>query len=448
MSVVRWQFLDTKTRASVVLPLNPREMSSPTSARNVTFGWTERDTNGLTGVGRPRLFDSGQTTPTEWTFTGRLVDQAHYDLLYQWTKSCRVLRVTDHLDRTFEIIIQKFDPQEKLPSASNPWRADYTLSCLLLKEVTGTVLPPPPPPSNVVLTPATVVETSTIPAFTVLGGTTTPPPSTAVATYFGACPTNPGGESLAAAQTVLTKWGTGASIRQFKTNISNSNHPSGASIVHTSMRPDKASVLNGSLDSVITSLINSTPNGDIIEFYHEPDNDDLTSAGITEMIAVKNYLYDMKQAIKPGVKVAATFTGGFWASYGNDATRDTWISTLRCDLLGLDADGVHDSTGPTYGMSYADEVANVKRYMTRFAFKFPGWTVPEFGTSRQPWDTTGTPRASWIDAQSQTFVDNGAYAVMFYDYNTSAHNTETDYNVIKTGTPEFTTWQARVASNP
>lgn len=268
------------------------------------------------------------------------------------------------------------------------------------------------------------------------------------AVWFGACPANPGGESLAAAQTVLTKWGTGASIRQFKTNISAPNHPAGASIVHTSMRPNKTQVLNGSLDSTILSMINATPNGDIIEFYHEPDNDGLNSTGIAEMIAVKNYLYDMKQTIKPGVLVAATFTGGFWASYGNDSTRDTWTSTLRCDLLGLDADGVHDGTGPTYDTSYADEVANVKRYMTRHAFKFPGWTVPEFGTSRQPWDTTGTPRANWIQAQSQIFITNGAYSVMAYDYNTSAHGTDNDYNQFKTGTPEYTTWRARVASNP
>lgn len=275
--------------------------------------------------------------------------------------------------------------------------------------------------------------------------TVTPPTS---ATMFGACPTNPGGTSLSAAQTVLTKWGTGASIRQFATNIAAPNHPTGASIVHTSFRPDKASVLNGSLDSAITSMLNATPNGDIVEFYHEPDNDGLTSTGIAEMIAVKNYLYDKAKAIKPGVLVAATFTGGFWASYGNDGTRDTWTSTLRADLLGLDADGVHDGTGPTYDTSYSDEVANVKRYMTRHAFKFPGWTVPEFGTSRQPWDTTGTPRANWFSTYAQVFADNGAYMVAVYDYDTSAHSAADDYNSLKTGTPEFTTWQGLVASNP
>lgn len=262
-------------------------------------------------------------------------------------------------------------------------------------------------------------------------------------TFFGACPANPGGESLAAAQTVIAKWGTGAAGRQFyaaSSSFGTPKHPAGASVVHSSYRPPDSSVNSGSLDAQIEALIAATPNGDILEFWHESDNDGLTSSQRTARIASKNRLYDIKQTVKPGVLVAHTMTGGFWASYGNDATRDAWLATARGDLYGLDADGAHSYTGPTYVTSYADEVANVRRYLGRFALKWPGWTTPEFGTSRQPWDTTGAARADWFGEQSEILSGGGSYAVMAYDYNTSAHNTATDYNQLKVGTPEFATF--------
>ncbi|QQS17882.1 hypothetical protein IPL68_04440 [Candidatus Saccharibacteria bacterium] len=184
-------------------------------------------------------------------------------------------------------------------------------------------------------------------------------------TYYGACPTNPGGDSLAAATTVLTKWGTRVSVRQFTgATLTPPNHPAGASVVHTTYKPSVAAVLNGSLDADITTLVLGTPDGDIIEFWHEPDNDGLTGQGITDMIDCKNYLYDMKQTLKPGVRVAATMTGGFFASYTSQATRDLWDG-LRGDLVGVDCDGVHDATGPTYDMTYADELTNVLAFMKK-----------------------------------------------------------------------------------
>jgi hypothetical protein len=247
---------------------------------------------------------------------------------------------------------------------------------------------------------------------------------------------------------VITKWGSGTAIRQFfGSDITKGpNHPSGATVVHSSYKPDVASVNNGSLDAQITALIQRTQAGDIIEFYHEPDNDGLDATGIANMIAAKNRLYDLKQQVKPSVNVAATMTGGFFASYTSESTRVPWYS-LRGDLVGLDADGVHDTTGPTYDMTYADEIAGAKTFMTRNT-TWKGWTVPEHGTSRQPWDTTGNARANWFSAQIKLFIDNGAYAVMLYDYNTSAHNTSTNYNQVYAGTPEFTVWTGAIAGSP
>ncbi|MDF2460959.1 MAG: Dockerin type domain [Candidatus Saccharibacteria bacterium] len=275
------------------------------------------------------------------------------------------------------------------------------------------------------------------------------PPTGGINTYIGACPANPGGTSLTAAQSVLNKWGTGAAIRQFNGDITTGpNHPSGASIVHTSYRPSVSQVNSGALDTQIEALIQRTPAGDVIEFYHEPDNDGLTGTGITDMIKAKNRLYEIKQRVKPTVLVAATMTGGFFANYTSESVRQPWYG-LKGDLVGLDADGVHDSTGPTYDTSYADEIAGVKTFMTRNpSAGWIGWGVPEHGTSRQPWDTTGTPRANWFAAQTKLMIDAGARYVMLYDYNTSAHQLANDYNQILTGTPEFTVWNNLVDNNP
>lgn len=132
VSVVRWKFVNTVDDTEVVLPLNPNEMSSPTNTRSLQFAWTSRESF----EGRPRLIDSGITTPTEWTFGGVMKTKAHYDLLLEWAKLAQILRVTDHLGRTFEIIITKFSPVPRRQSALNDWRYTYTMNCLLLKEVT------------------------------------------------------------------------------------------------------------------------------------------------------------------------------------------------------------------------------------------------------------------------------------------------------------------------
>jgi hypothetical protein len=278
----------------------------------------------------------------------------------------------------------------------------------------------------------------------------TPPPTTGTGTFFGACPANPGGTSLTAATTVISKWGTGAGVRQFvgSTISSGPNHPTGASIVHTSYKVDVAQVNSGALDAQIEALVNRTPAGDVIEFHHEPNNNGLTGQGITDMINAKNRLYEIKQRVKPSVLIAATMTGGFFANYTTESARAPWYG-LKGDLIGLDADGVHDSTGPTYDITYDDEIAGVKAFMARNAANgWKGWSVPEFGTSRQDWDTTGTPRASWINREKQKFIDGGARYVMWYDYDTGEHASATNYNQIRSGTPEFTAWKNLILGNP
>lgn len=130
--VVRWTFFDTVTSETATVMLNPNAMSSTSQPRNMEFsmpapgGWAGTQLRGI---------DLISQQPHSWTFEGVILAKAHYDMLVDWSSRLHVLQITDHLGRTFETIIQKFDPVERLPTKTKPWRADYTMTCLLLAEI-------------------------------------------------------------------------------------------------------------------------------------------------------------------------------------------------------------------------------------------------------------------------------------------------------------------------
>jgi hypothetical protein len=294
--------------------------------------------------------------------------------------------------------------------------------------------------------------------------TTPPTPLPAGTRYFGACPDHlHSGANTTAAQAVLTKYGTNASVRLFHGPGAFAQlpvHPAGASVVHTSWKIGSltSSVLSGAQDAALTAWINAARNGDIIEIAHESDverNGDAkanpphiwTAQEILTRIKVKNYLYDLKQKIKPGVLVAHTTAAYLFGNQRTDAQRDEWFATARGDLIGIDCDGAHDTTGPTYGIDYGPAVANAKRYVTKYkANGFKGYTVPEFGTSRQPWDPSGNVRSDWFAAQSAKMT--GAYLINVYDFNSGTHTTATNFNYLPNPSPELTTMRNLVRTNP
>ena len=128
--IVRWRFEDPATSEVWHVPINPKEMSSPTSPRSMRYAF-----GSYWGVDRIRGIDKPSGV-TEWSFGGVLLTKEHYDSLLEWAQKLTVVRITDHLERTFEVIITRFDPIERLPTATRAWRVDYTMTCLLLKEVT------------------------------------------------------------------------------------------------------------------------------------------------------------------------------------------------------------------------------------------------------------------------------------------------------------------------
>lgn len=111
------------------MPINPDQMSSPHQDRSISTSYGIRH-----GINRIRSFVS-PTPAKEWTWGGVIRTQEHYDALLEWTKKSGKVRVTDHLDRTFEVFIQAFEPEDRKPTPATPWRGRYTITTLLLRRI-------------------------------------------------------------------------------------------------------------------------------------------------------------------------------------------------------------------------------------------------------------------------------------------------------------------------
>jgi hypothetical protein len=61
--------------------------------------------------------------------------KAHHDDLETWSKKPGKIHVADHLGRSFEVMILSFEPTDRKPTPSTPWRMRYTMKTLLLRRL-------------------------------------------------------------------------------------------------------------------------------------------------------------------------------------------------------------------------------------------------------------------------------------------------------------------------
>lgn len=127
-TVQRWVFTDPTDGAdpaTYTVALNPNKMSSPYAApRAITIKTT-------TSVGGQPLIWEGQTPPTEWTFSGTILDQAHFDALNVWREKTSVTTITDHYGRTWTVYWEDFQATPS-PASAFPYKHDYTAKVLVL----------------------------------------------------------------------------------------------------------------------------------------------------------------------------------------------------------------------------------------------------------------------------------------------------------------------------
>lgn len=127
--VIRWTLRDRETNQVVRLAFNPNEASPPTIPRNFRFAsGTSIDGRRIRAMAQP-------PSPTDWTFGGVILDKAAHDVLESWAERDTIVRITDHLSRTFEVVLRSFEFKERRPTPLRPWRGTYTMTCFFLKEI-------------------------------------------------------------------------------------------------------------------------------------------------------------------------------------------------------------------------------------------------------------------------------------------------------------------------
>lgn len=266
--------------------------------------------------------------------------------------------------------------------------------------------------------------------------------SVGIQTVWGSCPVA-GGTSLAAAQTVVTKWGSGVSVRQFFIDfVDGPQFPTGAPLVHDSFKPDIASLNAGTLDSTITAWAAgiTIPQGVTlcVEIWHELDNKVRGgSIVLADGIAAKNRFYDLVKAANPAIKVVSTYTG--WLYEPSSGLDPSIYTPIKCDWLGADLDGIHPTNG-NYP-SFTSEISGMDYCVSQTA-NCTGWCVPEFGSPRDTtYDVDGTGRAAWMTNYGP-LLSGAAQYVCCFEYPTGGAQYEL------TTTAEINSWAALCATNP
>lgn len=127
MNVVRWRFQDMLTNEVHTVEINPNQMGNFVFPKAFDFG---------SYAGGRMLGVRQNRQPLDWPFSGVVRTETHHDALIDWQRRPGKVRITDHLGRTFEAMIQSLDLKDRRPTGDNTWRFTYTFNCLLLRRIT------------------------------------------------------------------------------------------------------------------------------------------------------------------------------------------------------------------------------------------------------------------------------------------------------------------------
>jgi hypothetical protein len=126
-SVVRWVLTDPAD----LLETWTFEVN-PSSAESFQVTWqADPFRPAMTGVALIRR--KRQLTST--SFSGVLRTRSMYDALVEWVSKDKVLHLTDHWLRTWEVLLQGLEITQERASPSAPWRMPYVVRCVVFGEV-------------------------------------------------------------------------------------------------------------------------------------------------------------------------------------------------------------------------------------------------------------------------------------------------------------------------
>lgn len=131
LGTVRWQFQDTETNETWTMPINPNKMSSPEFARNLRYAYGLKR-----GLDRPRTM-ARPPSIVDLTWGGVIYTQEHHDKLAYWARKEVPVILTDHMGRSWEVVMKSFVPTDRRPKNSEQRsRFTYEMSALIMRQVT------------------------------------------------------------------------------------------------------------------------------------------------------------------------------------------------------------------------------------------------------------------------------------------------------------------------
>lgn len=119
-----WTFLDLVTDVEYVMERNPNTMSSPLLPKSIN---PYINTNAKIGHAI-----QGKAPASEFTFGGNCRTEAFFNALVYWSENTNPVRITDHLGRSWDVVMTGIDVKEKKYSAHSQWRFSYEMKCLVL----------------------------------------------------------------------------------------------------------------------------------------------------------------------------------------------------------------------------------------------------------------------------------------------------------------------------
>lgn len=125
----RWVLTDPATSETWTMPINPNAMTSPFPSKNLSHAYGV-----LRGSERAQSFLHPPAL-VQWEWRGVIRSQEHHDTYLHWAAKSSEVHVTDHLGRTWEVLITAFEPEDRKPTARTEWRMRYAVRAVITRRV-------------------------------------------------------------------------------------------------------------------------------------------------------------------------------------------------------------------------------------------------------------------------------------------------------------------------
>ena len=125
MARIGWVFTDPTTLEEHTWEVNPNDGGSPDISKSLSQKANVAPDGGT-------VIYQGAPPVQTLEFSGVILDQDHYDVLSDWAARSHLIQITDDLDRTFVVIVDKFSPK-RVRKGTRPYYHTYSMSCTIVR---------------------------------------------------------------------------------------------------------------------------------------------------------------------------------------------------------------------------------------------------------------------------------------------------------------------------